>query len=86
MLFNIEITMFEQINTAVAEIPIPMPFMILDVVARVGQVPSNKINVGFSLIIPFVTIPSLLIILHLLRLQTVLKHLEQNGKYHLRKW
>ena len=41
-----EITMLEQINTAIAETPIPIPLIAEEVVASVGQVPSSNTSTG----------------------------------------
>ena len=51
--------MLEQIRTTIVHIPIPKPLIALVDVASVGQVPSIRTSTGFSLIIPFNTIPNL---------------------------
>ena len=43
---------FEHINTKVTARPIPTPLDAAVVSARVGQVPSTSLNVGFCLIRP----------------------------------
>ena len=52
--------MLEQISTAVAAIPIPIPLNAELVVASVGQVPKRSTRLGFSLMIPLVRIANLL--------------------------
>ena len=49
-----EITTLEHVRTKVVAIPIPNPFNIDVVVARVGQHPKVSTNMGFSLKKPFV--------------------------------
>ena len=48
-----EITTFEQINTNITKIPIPIAASTLFVVASVGHIPNKDTNIGFSAIIPF---------------------------------
>ena len=43
-----EITMFEQISTAVVDSPIPIPLTTPVVTASVGHMPRNKTKDGFS--------------------------------------
>ena len=47
-----EITKLEAIKTAVVVKPIPRPLIEEVVTAKVGHIPSIKIKVGFSLMIP----------------------------------
>ena len=56
-----DITIFERISTTIVARPIPIPLIAEVVVPRVGHIPKTRTNVGFSLIIPFVIIPNLLI-------------------------
>jgi hypothetical protein len=46
--------MFEPVNTNVAAIPIPIPFLAIVVTAREGHMPNTIFNTGFSFISPFV--------------------------------
>jgi hypothetical protein len=55
-----EITIFEQIRTAVAARPIPKALVRLLVMASVGQVPKTKTKTGFSKRIPLKRIDKLL--------------------------
>ena len=51
--FTNDIATFEQIRTNAVASPIPMPFSADEVVPKVGHIPNNRTNVGFSLMIPF---------------------------------
>ena len=48
-----DITIFEQIKTAVVESPIPNPFIADVVTPRVGHIPITCTSTGFSSTIPF---------------------------------
>ena len=51
----------ERIRTKVVASPIPIPFIAEVVVPMVGHIPSTRINVGLSLMMPLAIILSLLI-------------------------
>ena len=75
MRFMQEITVFVHKSTNMVANPIDKPFRALVVVAKVGHIPNNNTNVGFSLISPFSIILYLLIssytLLYLLTCPTI---------------
>ena len=63
--FRREITIFEQMSTAVVARPIDIPLMAEVVVASVGHIPSTRAKVGFSRRMPLVSVFNALFIVYL---------------------
>ena len=51
-----DMSTFEHTSTKVAARPMPRPFMALEVVASVGQVPSTNLKTGLFVTMPFAII------------------------------
>ena len=64
--FNNEIAILLNIKTNIVHNPIPIPFIAEVVVPSVGHIPNSKQKVGFSFIMPFITILNLFIALFVL--------------------